>query len=169
MEYLTLGIIKGSFGLDGALKVFSTTDSAKKRYVKGKKVFIYHPKNQQLKELTVLDFHQNGVFDIVKVEEITTKEEAEELQGYELKVIKDEKDLDEGYYFFGDLVNCEIVDESGEPLGKVKDVEEFPAQATLRVERVGNRDFFVPFISEFIVKVDIQAKVITIKVMEGML
>ena len=64
---------------------------------------------------------------------------------------------------------CDVYDTESRLLGKVKRVEEFPAQITLRVSRNDKPDFFVPFIKEFIDNVDINNKKIIIKVMEGML
>ena len=60
-------------------------------------------------------------------------------------------------------------DEKKNILGIVKNVEEFPAQITLRVSRKNGKDFFVPFIKQFIKNVDIRNKQIEIVVLEGML
>ena len=51
----------------------------------------------------------------------------------------------------------------------VKEVEEFPAQITLRVKSLKGKDFFVPFIEAFIKNVDVESKKIIIHFMEGML
>ncbi len=169
MEYLSLGKIIDAFALDGTVKLMSTTDNASKRYQKGNKVFLVNTKTNEKKELTVVSYRSSGQIDFVKFEEISTKEEALSLKGYEIQVIKDNKDLNEGYYFYSDLRDCIIIDQHGNTLGKVKEVEEFPAQITLRVGRKGNQDFFVPFIKDFIVKVDIENKEIHINLVEGML
>lgn len=170
MEYLSLGKIIDSFGLDGTVKVFSTTDNAKLRYKKGNKVFVYDEETDGRTEYTVVSYRNAGRLDYVKFEEVTSPEEvALILKGREIQVIKDEKDLKEGYYFYSDLRGCAIVDKDGKVYGIVKEVEEFPAQITLRVKRENGKDFFVPFIKEFIVKVDIKNKQITINYMEGML
>ena len=68
-----------------------------------------------------------------------------------------------------DLVGCKVLDEKGQELGVVKEVEEFPAQLTLRVKRAGKEDFFVPFVKAFIRRVDINKKEIEINVIGGML
>lgn len=169
MENLTLGNIVGSFALDGTLKVFSLTNNASYRYQSGKKVLLINPASQETTELTVIAYHQNGRFDFVKTKEILTKEEADSYKGWELAIHKDAKDLDEGYFYFCDLVGCLIVNEQDEVLGKVASVEEFPSQIALRVSRLNNPNFFIPFIDEFILRVDIENKKIYIREMEGML
>ena len=93
----------------------------------------------------------------------------EQFKGFELLVEKNYSDLKVGYYFYSDLIGCSIVDDNKNKLGIVSKVEEFPAQLTLRVKRNNKPDFFVPFIKQFIINVDIVKKEITINVLEGML
>ena len=169
MEYLTLGRITDSFGLDGTLKIFSSTQNQKLRYKKGSKVFLYSPHNDEHEEMTVISYRSSGNFDFVKLEEITNPEKAKEYKGFELHVIKDRSDLKVGYYFYSDLIGCNVIDSNHNVLGKVSNVEEFPAQITLRVKREKKPDFFVPFIKQFIINVNIEAKEIEINVLEGML
>ena len=169
MEYLSLGKITGAFGLNGTLKVFSTTNMGEKRYKKNSIVFLLDEENNQYIEYKVLSYRHNGLFDFVKLENIDTPEEAISKKGQEIYIIKNRNDLDENTYFYSDLVGCGIYNKSHDKLGVVKAVEEFPAQLTLRVSRPNKPDFFVPFIEEFIVGVDIENKSIFINVIEGLL
>ena len=169
MEYLSLGTIIGPFGLDGTIKVFSTTDNASKRYKKGNSVFLYDEKTGQHTEYVVISHRSSGKFDFVKLEGITNPEQAQEFKGWEIHTIKDRSDLEVGYYFYSDLIGCDVKDSNGNILGEVSNVEEFPAQLTLRVKRSNNKDFFVPFIKQFINNVDVENKSIIINVLEGML
>ena len=169
MEYLSLGTIIDSHGLDGTLKVFSSTNYAEERYQEGNHVFLYDPKTQERKEYTVVDYRPNGRTDLVTLKEITTPEDAKKFKGFEIQIIKDRNDLEEGYYFYSDLRGCTIIDKDGKEYGIVKEVEEFPAQITLRVKRNNGKDFFVPFIKQFILNVDIDNKKITVDIVEGML
>ena len=168
MEYLTLGKVTDTFGLDGTLKVYSTTNNKELRYKKGSKIFLYNEKERTRSEYEVESFRTNGLFDFVKLKNLNI-EEASNFKGFEIQVVKDTSDLKVGYYFFSDLEGCSVVDEQENVLGIVTKVEEFPAQNTLRVKRKNEKDFFVPFIKEFILNVDIEKKQITIKVIGGML
>ena len=169
MSYLKIGKIIDSHGLDGTFKVFNTTDSPKKRYAKGNKVYLYNESTDERLELTVEKFRLSGQIAFVKLEGIDNPESAKEFKGFEIHTIKDRNDLEVGYYFYEDLVGCAIIDQNKNELGKVSKVEEFPAQITLRVKRSNGKDFFVPFVKQFIKKVDIDAKKIYIEVIEGML
>ena len=169
MEYLSLGKIVDSFGIDGTIKIYSTTSFGSKRYKKGSKVFLFNPQSKELIECEVEKYRHSGFFDFVKFTNFNNPEIVKTLKGFEIQVIKDNNDLDKDTYFYSDLRGCTIIDSSGNKLGIVKEVEEFPAQITLRVKRKKASDFFVPFIKEFIKKVDICAKTIEINVIEGLL
>ena len=168
MEFLSLGKIIDSFGLDGTLKVYSTTNMGKKRYKAGNTVYLFDEENKEYIEYKVLNYRHNGNLDFVKLENINSKEDAFSKKGQFIFVEKNRSDLEPDTYFYSDLRGCEIRDNTGKKLGIVKEVEEFPAQITLRATNNG-KDFFIPFIPEFIINVNVDEKYIVIKVIEGLL
>ena len=167
MEYVKLGTIIGSFSLDGTLKVMSTTDFAMERYQEGNTIYLLN-KDKEYIPLTVVSFRMNGKIDFVKVEEITTKEEAESYKGCDLLIDKEEATLPKGFYHFADLEGCKVLLEDKSEIGTVKKVEEYPAQATLRVKGK-DKEILIPFVDAFIIKVDIKKKEIIVRVIEGMI
>ena len=169
MEYLSVGIIKDSFGLDGTLKVYCTTSQSSKRYKTGNMVFLNNPQTNEKNEQKVQSFRHSGLFDFVKLEGINNPEDAKALKGYEILVIKNRNDLEKGSYFYSDLVGCTIIDKNKKEYGKVTQVEEYPAQLTLRVKCKNGKDFFIPFVQAFIKDVDIENKQITAEIIEGLL
>ena len=166
MEYLKLGKIIDTFSLDGSVKIFSTTNNQDIRFKKGKKIFIQI--DNDYKEVTINSYRHSPKGDILRFEEITNVDEALLYKGKELFVIKDIKDLKEGYYFFADLIGCEVLSQ-GKSVGKVIGVEEYPAQDTLRVKANNGKEFFVPFVKAFIKSVNIESKQIEVLLVEGML
>ena len=167
MEKLLLGNIIGSFSLDGTLKILSKTNLANKRYQKGNKIFLC--KNEEIiKELTVCSFRNNNGIDYVKFEEINSKEDADSLKNYTLMAEKDLSILDKDFYYFSDLEKCKIIYQN-EVIGKVIKVEEFPAQITLRIKHKNGKEFFIPFIEEFINNVSIEKEEIDVNIIEGMI
>lgn len=169
MDYLSLGKVTDAFGLDGTLKIYSTTNMGEKRYSKGATVYLFDNENNVYAPYKVLNYRHTGLFDFVKLENIDSIEAALSKKGQEIFVEKNQNDLGKNEYFYSDLRGCKIIDKNGKNLGIVKEIEEFPAQITLRVTRNGKPDFFVPFIEVFIAKIDIENKEITINVMEGLL
>lgn len=170
MEFLSLGIINNGHGLDGTLKIFSYTNNQDIRYKKGNIIFIVDNSNNIVKQLTVHSYSPSGRFDLVKVEEINSLDEALSYKNMEVVVEKKVSDLAKDSYYFSDLKGCEVVDGNNKPIGKVIEVEEFPSATTLRCQYLNNsKTYFIPFISEFIIDVNIEKKVIKVKVMKGML
>ncbi len=165
--YLKLGTIVKQVGLKGELKIYSTTSFAKERFKKGNKVFILI--NNQYKEFTVKTFRVlNSDFIVVSFEEMPNIEATQDVLKCDLFALKDENILSENQYFYVDLIGCKLISQTGENVGEVIGIEEFPAQTTLSCIQNGKK-YFVPFISQFILSVDIENKVITINVIEGLL
>ncbi|MBR0214384.1 MAG: PRC-barrel domain-containing protein, partial [Solobacterium sp.] len=82
----------------------------------------------------------------------------------------DRPPLPEGQFYMPDLNGLEVQDEEGNVLGEVIDVEPTNgAQDNLRVEREDGTTFLVPYVPAFIVDVDIEAEVIVVHVIEGLL
>ena len=165
MEYFKVGTVIDSHKLDGTMKIITSTYFTKDRFVQGKKV--YFSKKDGV--FTVVSYAKGGKVDYLKVEEITTPEEALALKGSEIFIDKDDAELPDGYYHFHELEKCEVYDENDELIGRVKNVEEFPAQITLRVTLLNKKETFIPFIDVFIKEVDIKNHKIKVHVIEGML
>ena len=167
MEYLSLGIIIGSFSLDGSVKILSSTDFAFDRYQKGNTLYLR--KDDDIMTVTVMSYRHNKDTDVVSFNEIKTVEEALAKKGYEVLIDKNEAILPKNYYHFYELETCEVYDQNDHLLGKVNKVEEYPAQVTLKVKTKEGKMFQVPFVEAFIKKVDIKNQKIVINLIEGML
>lgn len=169
MDLLNLGYVINTHGLDGTLVIFSNTHFASKRYVKDAKLFLMNPISKEVIEVSVVSYRKYKEYDYVKFNEIKNKEEALAFKGYTVEIKKEEASIPEGYYRFDDLKSCKVITTDNKYLGMVIEVEEFPAQITLRVKKDDGKTFFIPFIDKiFIQDVDIENKIITIKYMEGM-
>lgn len=168
MKYLLLGTIIGTHGLNGHIKFISSSYFLEERLLSGSAVYVGKDESH-LQSMEVESFKYSPKNILLKLQQINTLEEAEKLKGQYLFVLKDDLQLEEDTYFFTDLEKCNVYDEDNNLLGQVIKVEEFPAQITLRVKGNNNKIFFVPFIEEFIILVNIESKSIIIKVIEGML
>ncbi len=165
--YLKLGTIVKQVGLKGELKIYSTTTFAKERFKKGNKVFVL--KNNEYKEFTVNTFRiLNSDFIVVSFEELSNLVATEEYLKCEIFAIKDQNILSKNQFYYVDLIDCKLISQDGEDIGKVTGIEEFPAQITLECSNKG-KSYYVPFISQFILNVNIENKTITVNVIEGLL
>lgn len=168
MKYVKIGTIIGTHGLDGKLRIFSTTYFAALRFKVGNLIYIKN--DEQFIPMIVSTYNNSGKTDILGLEEIKDEVSAKQYIKKDLFCEKDSSLQKKGLYYFSDLMGCKVMDNSNnQTLGQVVQVEEFPAQITLRVRKNNGGDFFVPFVKEFIISVDIENKAISIKVIEGML
>ena len=85
------------------------------------------------------------------------------------KVIKiDRKDarLPKGSFFIQDILGASVVDEQGNEIGKLTDVMDVPRGQIYEVK--GETDHLIPAVPEFILNVDADAGIITVRLIEGM-
>ncbi len=169
MDKLLIGQIGKPFGLKGELKVMPYTSFIKERYCKGRKLLLENKKTKEsfIDEIVSVRFGEKQT--LIKLSSISTIEEAEAIYGFEIYMDKSDAPMPEGSYRIADLLNCQVIDENGSKLGIVKDVLSYAPKSTLRVEREKKKDFFVPFVDDFLIDVDIEKKTIKIKVVPGML
>ena len=165
--YLKLGKIVKQVGLKGEVKIYSTTSFPKERFKKGNKVFILI--NNEYKELTVNTFRVlNSDFVVVSFVEFPNLESTNNILKCEIFAEKNQNILTNNQYFYVDLIGCKLVSQDKENIGEVIGIEEFPAQVTLECINNGKK-YFIPFVSQFILDVDIPNKIIMINVIEGLL
>jgi 16S rRNA processing protein RimM len=113
----------------------------------------------------------SGVGDrlVVKLVGFESRDEVEKLRGSLLKVPEEwAPPLADGEYWPHELEGMRVISAEGRELGRVSEVLENPAHDTLLVSGGEPGEFMVPFVSEFVVEVDAKVRVITVKLIEGM-
>ena len=78
---------------------------------------------------------------------------------------KDAK-LPKGAYFLQDIIGASVVTEDGSEIGVLKDILETPASQIYVVK--GEGEPLVPAVAEFVLKVDAENAVVTVRLIEGM-
>ncbi len=165
MKYVKIGGIANTQGLKGTLKVKSFTDFVSERYQVGNQLYILY-KNEYVpvkvqkcetrKGLEFIDFYE---FDDIN--------QVEKYKGCEL-YISDEyiHELDEDEYYVKELIGLQVFGDG--LIGECVDVLDYPRNEILVVRREGIKDVMIPFIKEFVTKVDIKNKIIQIQNWEGL-
>lgn len=103
---------------------------------------------------------------ILSLQGITTPEAVDALRGRE--VLLEEKQLprlEEGEYWFRDLIGLQAVDPAGAPLGEVGEVVD-TADVPVLVIRSGKTERFVPFAEPFLLEVDLPQRRIVVEALE---
>lgn len=155
--------IINTHGLKGECKLYLHTDDAFSRFKKGKQLYF-----EDGRSLEVASYREQKGFGYAKFIGIDTIEKAEALKTKDLFVRKEElPELEDGEYYYYQLMNCKVLNEKKEELGLVTDILETGANLVLRVSS-GTSNFLLPFVESFLIDVDIENKVIEIHEMEGL-
>ena len=143
-DLFTVGVVTTAHGIKGELKVFPTTDDAR-RFKKLKEVIVRSKhKTVTLKVESVKFFKQ---FVILKLEGIDDMDDAYLYKNAELCVTRDEED---------------------NLIGEISDVIQTGANDVYEIKREDDSLVYIPAIKECILSVDIPSGVMKIHVMEGL-
>ena len=162
METIEFGKIVNTHGLKGEVKVYSYTDNEKK-ILKLKKVYIrgkeYKVESMKLQKQMFL-MKLQGVDDIDQTKFLMNEMCFREVE-------KNESNDDEGY-FIKDLVGMEVIDESGNTIGTLKEVFRTGANDVYEVVDKNNKSIYLPAIKKVIKSIDISSRKMTAELMEGL-
>jgi 16S rRNA processing protein RimM len=168
MKYAYIGTIIGTHGIRGEVKVRSETSFREERYLVNN--FLYLDYQNQMTEIRIDTYRKHKDFDLISFNGYTNINDVLKYVNCDLYVDRDARqDLDEGEYYFDDLIGLEAVDEAGTHLGSISDILEVPQGQILVLERPDKSEAMIPFADEFIRKVDFEHHKIIIAVIEGLL
>ena len=168
-KYLKIGYIVTTHALKGALKIKPTTSFIDERFQIKKKVIVQNPLTKEYETLTIQRITPQKELLIISFKEIKTIEEAEVYLKAPLLILKENVELEEGYFFLDDLLGMNVVLEDNTHIGVVSEILEYASYHTLRIKRENAKDLLVPYIEEFILSTDLQRKTIVFRPIEGML
>lgn len=158
---IKFGTILKPVGLQGEVRVFSDSDFILERLTKGQ-TFLANNMT-----LTVSKASSSGNLHKVKFKEINSIEEAEKFRQIDLLINElDESLLMEDEYFYSELLNCQVI-ENEIVIGEVIEVLEGTTHPLLRIKSEHD-SFLLPFVSAFVLEVDIELKEIHVKLIEGL-
>ena len=110
---------------------------------------------------------------LVHLAEIEGRTAAEELRGLWLYVPEAEGTLEEGAYWIHDIVGLDVVTTEGQAIGQVIDVFATGANDVYVVRPLagvnGGRELLLPAIADVIQQVDLQQRVMVIRLLEGLI
>lgn len=165
-DMLRVGVITSPHGVHGEVNVFPTTDDAK-RFLDLKTVYIDTKKELLEREIAGVKFFKNMV--ILKFKDMDDRNEMEKLRNCDILIDrKDAVPLGKDEYFICDLIGCDIILESGEKLGTLKDVITTAANDVYEVEKADGGEILIPAIKDCILETDIEKKVIKVHLLPGL-
>lgn len=166
---LQIGVITQTHGIRGEVKVFPTTDDAA-RFKKLKEVIMDTGRERLDMEIEGVKFFKQYV--ILKFKGYDSINDVEKYKNAKLYVTRDKAvRLKKDEYFVADLIGMQVVTEEGEDFGLLKDVMATGANDVYVVERGDGEgtQVLLPAIRECVKHVDMEAGVITVHIMDGLL
>lgn len=166
-DFLRVGVITSTHGLNGEVKVFPTTDDPQ-RFCSLKEVLL-NTKNGFV-PLTVerVRFFKNMV--IVKFTGFDSINDIEKYKGLDLMVARENAlPLEEGEFFICDVIGSTVYEEDGTEFGTLKEVMETGANDVFIVETKNGKEVLLPYIDDCIKEVDPEKKKIVAYIMPGLL
>ena len=170
-KWFNVGKIVNTHGIKGEVRVISKTDFAEKRYKPGNHLFLFLDGSQEPLELIVKAHRVHKNFDLLTFEGYENVNEVEKLKNAIIKVPENQLgELDEGEFYFHEIVGCLVFTVHGEEIGRVTEILTPGANDVWVIKpKNGGRDILIPYIEQIVKKVDVKEKIILIQPMEGLL
>ncbi len=74
--------------------------------------------------------------------------------------------LDEGEYYFHELIGMAVVDQDGKPVGTLEEILETGANDVYLIRALSGNEVLVPAVEAFILAVDVKNRVMTVRLLE---
>ena len=162
-----VGRVARTHGLRGHVLVNAETDFVAERFHAGAQVWTRVDGREQL--LRIVEARVEGRRPILAFDGYASVEAAEGLTGAELRVPEsDLLPLPEGSYYLHQLVGCRVETAEGETIGDVSRVDGGAGAAVLAVEGARG-EVLVPLVQEICVGIDVDARLIRVRLPEGLL
>ena len=162
-----VGVITSTHGVRGEVKVYPTTDDAR-RFKRLKEVILDTGKEQITLEIEGVKFFKQ--FVILKFKGFDNINDIERYKSKSLFVTRaNAVRLRRNEYFIADLIDIEVFDENDQPFGVLTDVLETGANDVYVIKMTDGREVLVPAIKECILSVDIEGRKMVVHLLDGLL
>ncbi|MGL9769526.1 MAG: ribosome maturation factor RimM [Sodalis sp. (in: enterobacteria)] len=166
LEPIVVGKIRSAHGVYGWLKVFSSTETPER-------IFDYQPwfikRVAECQPIRLKKWKRHNQDLIIKIKDIEDREAARLLANCEIVVEASQfPNLDEGEYYWKDLLGCQLITLKGYQLGEVIDLIETGSNDILVVktdlkDAFGIQERLIPFLNGQVIKnIDLTIHVIEV-------
>lgn len=152
-DYLEAGKIINKRGLAGELKIESYCDSPQ-AFCSFKRIFLT-PNGSDMR--AVLSAKLYGGYAYLKIEGVTSAEDADKLRGKSVYINREDMPLDKNSVFIDDILGLAVYDADTDVCyGTLAEVFNRGASDIYRVTRPnGAGEFLIPAVPEFVVRIDV--------------
>lgn len=160
-EYILIGKIVDTHGIKGELRIVSDFYEKKLVFKKGFSLYItplYH-------EEVINTYRTHKHYDMVTFNNYDNINQVLKYKGMNVYIKREDLGLEEDEYLFEDLVNFEVV-EDDRLVGKVIDINN---NGSILFKVKGEKIFYIPNVSDFIINIDVKNKKIIVKNIGGLM
>ena len=158
-QFLEAGKIVSAHGVRGEVKILPWADDADflvglpRVFVDGREYAVQHSRVQKTCVLMKLA----GIDDV---------DAAAKFRDKTVCISRTDVALPEGSVFIADLIGLRVVTDTGDEIGTVSDIMTMPGNNVYIVS--GSREYLIPAVPEFILKRNLDAGFVRVKLIEGM-
>lgn len=166
-----IGKIVNTFGIKGQVKVIADTDFPEERFASGATLMILK-ENQLLVTVTVKKAQLHKGTYIISFEEYHTINEVEPFKNLWLAIDEtQQQSLPEDEFYHHQIIGLKVITTDGNALGTIKEILSLGSNDVWVIKRSQPKlkDALIPYIDDVVKKVDLDAGVITIELMEGLI
>jgi 16S rRNA processing protein RimM len=168
-ELLAVARVHRPQGLRGAVSAEVLT-AFPERLRPGLELIWQRDDSQETRTLRLAEARPHGSRLLLRLEGVEDADAARALAGGDLCVpAGDAVPAPEGFFYSHELRGFACTDRDGRRLGTAEGVEETPAGPLLSVMRPDGKEALVPFVAEYVVRVDREARAIILDLPEGLL
>ncbi|VEF48427.1 16S rRNA processing protein RimM [Bacillus freudenreichii] len=169
-NWFNVGKIVNTHGVRGEVRVISSTDFPDERYAPGSTLYLFLGNHQEPTPLTVKTHRKHKNFDLLSFEGYDNINDVEPWKQSFLKIKEDQlSELEEGEFYFFEIIGCHVYTEQGEDIGIIKEVLTPGANDVWVVKGKSGKDILIPYIPDVVKEVSIVEKKVIIDPMEGLL
>lgn len=167
-NFVSIAKVLNFHGINGELKL-GFTKGKEEQIQNLKEVFICSDGDYTSYKVSAVRFHKQ--FAIMKLKEFNNINEILGFKGESLYVPKSvvESNLKQDEYLVDDLIGADVYNQNEEKVGTVKNIEENAAGSLLSITTTQKKNCLIPFVNQFVTKVDTKNKLIVINEIEGLL
>lgn len=166
-EYLKVGVITTTHGVRGEVKVYPTTDDAR-RFEELEEVFLDTGRERKVLKIDGVRYFKNLV--ILKFEGFDNINDIEKYKGCDLLVDRAHaQPLGENEYYIADLIGIKVYTEDGKEFGTIKDVLQTGANDVYCISSREHGEVLLPAIRQCILSVDVERQIMTVRLLDGLI
>lgn len=163
MKYIYLGKIVNTHGIKGELRLLSNFKYKNRVFKKDFKIYI--GKDKTLEEIN--SYRQHKQFDMITLKGYSNINDVLKYKSLNVYIDKDDLVLNENEYLDEDLINLSVIVD-GKCVGKISRIDKNKFQDILVIVS-DSKKYLIPYVDEFIDKIDLENHVIIINNIKGLI